>query len=782
MTEQNVSRRSLPGRLYARLEGLVLRLLAYFEESELGLSRLLVILGGTFALRNILEALAAGSQLYYPAAYFVHFPLAYLPGIVLIPLVLAALSGERVEKTTRLLVLAWTLTILPPLLEIILGNTGAKISYFPIQPGRFWWSVANYFNPSVSFPGATAGVRIEAAVGVVLGAYYIYLKRRKIWLALVSVPVIFMVMVSVFSLPYLFHQLLRACGSTIPNVAVLFGSRGLALRPWLDLSDYSTALFDLLYLTPLLALWLLVYNRRKLGRLARWAFRWQTGGYALVAGLGAWLGYQAVAAGAPLTNPLDWMAVLGGVLAVFHAALGLRLLLPGDAAGDKPAAEDPSDPATLTRRERRNAGAVCLLLAVGYAGTVNYYLLGALAVFAALQAFLHLRPLNLRRLWPLSGLFVGASLLAALAVGLAVFIGGAVTTALPAGLFSGALLIGVLGSWLLERRDEALLGSSLPAGLRRWLTALLPGLGLAATALLTTALWSRVALGALGVGLAALLLSRRVEPRRLGGVWTLAVLLVIAGRLGDGGEVLEFDGLPPNPQALAAADAAADFERNDLHDHALLEWRRAVESGDERAQALGPLAFNLRRLGRLEEAEAVLERSVELYPAHAPALVDLAALKLALGKRDSGEELYQRALELNPRLVQARIGLGRLALEDALAARERGDATAADAALAAAEEYAATARELAPDNGAAAGLLAMVYELSGRYQAAYELWLERVHRAPLDAGARLSLARLSLLLERPTEAAEHLEAARELDPALPIPPELRSQSSVGGLE
>ncbi|MBD3400785.1 MAG: hypothetical protein GF399_10705 [Candidatus Coatesbacteria bacterium] len=782
MTERNVSRRSLPGRLYARLEGLVLRLLAYFEDSELGLGKLLVILGGTFALRNILEALAAGSQLYYPAAYFVHFPLAYLPGIVLIPLVLAVLSGERVEKTTRLLVLAWTLTILPPLLEIIMGNAGAKISYFPIQPGRFWWSVANYFNPTVSFPGATAGVRIEAAVGVVLGAYYIYLKRRKVWLALVSVPVIFMVMVSVFSLPYLFHQLLRACGSTIPNVAVLFGSRGLALRPWLDLSDYSTALFDLLYLTPLLALWLLVYNRRKLGRLARWAFRWQTGGYALVAGLGTWLGYRAVAVGAPLSNPLDWMAVLGGVLAVFHAALGLRLLLPGDAAGSKPTDDDPADPAALTRRERRNTGAVCLLLAVGYAGTVNYYLLGALAVFAALQAFLNLRPLNLHRLWPLSGLFVGASLLAALAVGLAVFIGGAVTTALPAGLFSGTLLIGVLGSWLLERRDEALLGSSLPAGLRRWLTALLPGLGLAAAALLTTALWSRVALVALGVGLTALLLSRRVEPRRLGGVWALTVLLVIAGRLGDGGEVLDFDGLPANPQALAAADAAADFERNDLHDHALLEWRRAVESGDERARVLGPLAFNLRRLGRFEEAEAVLERSVELYPAHAPALVDLAALKLALGKRDSGRSLYQRALELNPRLVQPRIGLGRLALEDALAARERGDSSAAEDALATAEEYAVTARELATDNGAAAGLLAMVYELSGRYRAAYELWLERVHRAPLDAGARLSLARLSLLLERPVEAAEHLEAARELDPALPIPPELRSLPAVGGLE
>ena len=774
MTTETVSRPNPLRRAYRWVESLVLRLLGYFEDSEFGLGRILVILASTFALRNILEALAAGSQLYYPAAYFVHFPLAYLPGIVLIPLVLAALSGERVEKTTRLLVLAWTLTILPPLIEIIMGNTGARISYFPIQPGRFWWSVANYFNPTVSFPGATAGVRLEAAVGVILGAYYVYLKRRKVWTAMVSVPVIFMVMVSVFSLPYLFHQVLRAFGSEIPNVAALFGTRGLALRPWFDLSDYSTALFDLLYLTPLLALWLLVYNRRKLGRLARWAFHWETGGYALVAALGVWLGYGAVAGGALLDNPLDWMAMLAAVLAVFHAALGLRLLLPKDAAGNKPVDDDPDNPATLTERERRNSGAVCLLLAAGYAGTVNYYLLGALVVFLALLSFLHFRPLNLRRFWPLSGLFIGGSLIAALSVGLAVFIGGAVTTAPPAGLYVGTLLIALLGSWLYERHEEALLGNTLPAGLRRLATAILPGLGVAAAALFTSALWSMIALVALGIGLTVLLLVRKTTPKGVGAVWAAAVLLVVAGRLDDGARPVEFDNLPLNPQSMAAADAATDFERNGLHEHAMLEWRRAVESGDERAQILGPLAFNLRMLGRFEEAEAVLERSVALHPDHAPAIVDLAALEVALGERVRGRELYLRALDLNPALIQPRIGLSRMALEDALNARQNGDEAAAANALELAEEYATTARELDPASDSAAAMLATVYEMTGRYQEAYDLWLERSLRAPLDAGARLSLARLCVLLERPDEATEHLEAARELEPLMQVPPQLEN--------
>jgi Flp pilus assembly protein TadD len=756
-------------RAYRWVEQRVVRLLDYFESAPVTLGRALALLAAVFAFRNIFEALAAGASLYYPAAFFVHFPLAYLPGIVLIPLILAALSGERVERVTKVLVVAWALTVLPPLFELVVGHAGARISYLPIQPGRFWWSVANYFNPGVEFEGATAGVRLEGALGVLLGGYYVYLKRRKVWVALVSLPVIFFVMVNVFSLPYIFHHLLRVCGSDIPNVAVLFGTRGLVLRPALDLSDYSTALTDLLYLTPLLALWLLVYGRKKLGEVARWAFRLDTGGYALATAVGLYLGYRAVGAGLPLDNPLDWMAMLGAVLAVFHAALGIRMLLPGDSPGDGPA--DVED-GPLTDRERRNVGAVCLLLALGYAGTVNYYLLGTLAVFAAAQAFLFLRPLNLRRVWPLSGLFIGVSVVAALGVGLAAFIGGAVTTALPGALTWGVLVVAVLASGVLELRPEALLGGLAKKG-RRVLAALTAGAGVIVAVLLPLPLWSRVALGVLGVGLAVLILTRGGMPRWAHLIWPVGALVVLAGRLSTGEEPASFKDLPPNPVAVAALDEAVDFERNNLYAHAALEYARAVEAGDERAQVLGPLAFNLRRTGRLEAAEAVLERSVALHPEHAPALVDLAATKVALGKVAEGERLYLRALGLWPDLVQPRVALGRLALDRGLFYRGRGESELADESLAEALDWARGAYDLAPDDDAAAGLLAAVLEELGDYAGAYALWEERAHAAPLDAGACIALARLAHAMGRDDEARGWLDEALSLDPACEIPAGLR---------
>jgi tetratricopeptide (TPR) repeat protein len=758
-------------RAYRWVEDRIVRLLDYFERAPVTLGRALAILAAVFAFRNVFEALAAGAPLYYPAAFLVHFPLAYLPGIVLVPLVLAALSGERVERVTKVLVVAWALTVLPPLFELIAGHAGARISYLPIQPGRFWWSVANYFNPGVEFEGATAGVRLEGALGVILGGYYVYLKRKRVWIALASLPVIFLVMVNVFSLPYIFHHILRAFGSEVPHVAALFGTRGLVLRPVLDLSDYSTALLDLLYLTPLLALWLLVYGRKKLKEVARWAFRLDTGGYALAAGVGLWLGWRAVGAGLPLTNPLDWMAMLGVVLTVFHAALGIRMLLPKDSPGDKPVDVEKGP---LTDRERRNVGAVCLLLAVGYAGTVNYYLLGTLAVFAAAQAFLHLRPLNLRRVWPLSGALIGASVVAALATGLAAFIGGAVTTALPGPLTWGVLAVSVLGAGVLELRSEALLGGLLKDKGRRVFAAVTASLGVFIVILLPQPLWSRIALAVLGIGLAVVLLAAGEKtPRYAYLVWPAAVAVVLWGRTSTGEEPFAFNDLPPNPVAVAALDEAADFERNNLYAHAALEYARAVETGDERARVLGPLAFNLRQTGRLAEAEAVLERSVALHPEHAPALVDLAAAKAALGKTAEGERLYRRALRLWPHLVQPRVALGWLALDRAAYFRGLGEDDPAKASLEEALRWAEGAYLLDPSSDSAAGLLATVYEERGDFAGAYKLWRKRAHASPLDPNARVALARLAREMGKDDEARGWLEEALELDPGYALPPGLQ---------
>lgn len=98
------------------------------------------------------------------------------------------------------------------------------------------------------------------------------------------------------------------------------------------------------------------------------------------------------------------------------------------------------------------------------------------------------------------------------------------------------------------------------------------------------------------------------------------------------------------------------FERNDAQ--AAL---RAVR-GSRTAGAAPKLweAQALRRLGRLEEAEAPLRAALEAEPDHAVALAELGALCAARGDYTEARRLLGRALALEPDLDSARHNLARV--------------------------------------------------------------------------------------------------------------------------
>jgi predicted O-linked N-acetylglucosamine transferase (SPINDLY family) len=104
-------------------------------------------------------------------------------------------------------------------------------------------------------------------------------------------------------------------------------------------------------------------------------------------------------------------------------------------------------------------------------------------------------------------------------------------------------------------------------------------------------------------------------------------------------------------------------------------FRRAVgaEGGDRDLEALVGLAATLRRLGRGDEALALLRRAVDLAPDNASAWLNLAGVLAEAGSPDAAAA-WRRAAELNPGSMEAQQGLA-----EALAAK--GDADAARAVL-----------------------------------------------------------------------------------------------------
>ncbi len=78
-----------------------------------------------------------------------------------------------------------------------------------------------------------------------------------------------------------------------------------------------------------------------------------------------------------------------------------------------------------------------------------------------------------------------------------------------------------------------------------------------------------------------------------------------------------------------------------------------------RARMLEKLALIYQGMGKLRDAERVLEEAIELSEKHARStfLTNLAHIKYELGKYDEAETMYRRLLRRSPHLVSARVRL-----------------------------------------------------------------------------------------------------------------------------
>lgn len=149
---------------------LILRAVDWTSSIEASGAQLAGLFAATVILRNLLESISAG--LLFPSSAFVfHFPIAYVFPMLGLTALLHVLSGYPLRRLLQLMVFAWTLTLLPPLLDFLLGSSSA-IGYFPLDRSNASFFLLNFFNPAVELQGTTAGIRIEAAIGCILAGLF----------------------------------------------------------------------------------------------------------------------------------------------------------------------------------------------------------------------------------------------------------------------------------------------------------------------------------------------------------------------------------------------------------------------------------------------------------------------------------------------------------------------------------------------------------------------------------------------------------------------------------
>jgi tetratricopeptide (TPR) repeat protein len=719
----------------------VLKLAEKVEAMPITLGRWLLILGAIIVLRHFLEQLSGQQKTLYFLSYFLHYPLAYIAPLIALAIVLSAFSRERIERVTRLMLFAWLLTLLPPLIDILRAHSTESpelIGYLIPRSGTLSGAFFNLLNPGYhQFQGATAGIRIEAGLGCLLGAYYVHLKTRSLLRSLLAFATIYVTMFFFFTLPVIVLAVSRVMGGDAANVYQLFFARASVHRAFANatpfaLSDMSNALVDLLVLAPLLIVWYRMYDRARFGVLRRLfdvpvvTFHLLSTLAGLLLGARLLMGSRGLQA---IAHPFDVISIVGilaSSLFVAVAASALREL------------HEPAPGPSEAERERLlTLGLFAFSFASLLALSVSYVAVTYVLSMMAVYYFYYVRPLRLARFTPLSGLAIGAVALFSVTLGFAAYAGGSASLWLPKPAVAACLLVplfGFLARDIWASRTESVrwdLAAVLGPKRARFVAAgglivagLLPALLLRQPTLLIP--------GA-AAGIAGAFAVVALRPSRIPGTLTLVGAAALLVGLGMGAA---------SAPALSAGLNTTDFSRVTRRSGEFEMFDREGATEEQRLLADG---IDLFRRGDYEGSIEAFRQVTEMDPENTQAFVSVGSAYMRMNRLSEAGRAFRRALSLEPDNAQAHVGLAQV---DKLA----GDP---DAALAELD----LAVEADPQNADAYYTRAIIYGELGDLQKEMDALTKTVSIDPRNSMAQSRLADIYLANEMFPEAISALKAA-----------------------
>ncbi|MCU0222947.1 MAG: tetratricopeptide repeat protein [Acidobacteria bacterium] len=616
------------------------------EELPIGPGALAATLAGIIAVRNVLEIVIAKNPVFFGLAAFVHYPLAYVAPFFALTLVLALWAGVASARVARLMLMAWLLTLLPPIADLVLHRThdAPTIGYLHADPSELGWVWAHFFDPTASFVGTTPGIRIEILAAVLLAFVYILLRSRSWWRALLGALTVYPASMFFLSLPVLVHGLFRFWNPSLTRTDLLWGE-ALLKRMDRDTSPDSVALMWLgLTMAGLVAAWWLS-ERRPLEP--------------------AWLRGRGGTSAAPGMVPLLVASMAAGTLvALFlHLPLGQALLVaPYDALAVPAALLSVALLASAVLRADAGGAFRGALLVVGGAIAAG---LGRSVAVPLLAAVLPLVVLTAGWVpqWMRRGaaIAVGAvTAMAAVGAGYALVVGREALARVPSDLLVLGLLAGAAAG--------ALLGGGSPAP--AWRRALLIGLALGLGGLLLAGpvLGGVGLLAGAAVGALAGWAESGLEPARRG-LWTgllagIALLVVARGAVAVPATT---DPLKAEARCVARLHVIRAQEHEEKKEwlNARPQYLEALKCDENQVDALRGLALGMlaNEEGRTDRAIELLEKAAKLAPGSAVELSNLASAYIQAGRPADALPLLDRAVTLDPRDPNALFNRAR-ALED----------------------------------------------------------------------------------------------------------------------
>ncbi len=647
---------SLIGSAWTWFLGLIDRV----ERAPWGPGQVFAVLVGVIALRNLLEVAVAQNPVFNGLAAFVHYPLAYVGPFLSLTLVLAFWGRVAPSRVAKLMILAWLLTLSPPLVDMIFDHhpETPTIGYLQIDPVDLPFVLVRFFDLSVPLTGTTEGIRIETMAAVLLGALYVAIRARSALRAVAAAATVYLVSLFWFTLPVLVQLAFQAFLPRIGKSDLLRGE-AIVNRLTPDSAADSTGTFWLvLVLAGLALLWRSVerahpgeewFGTTRLAnseRCVSWGIEIALAA-AFFSGFNAvlWLRYHTLAF--PVFAPYDFLAPAG-------ACLGLVLLVR--------ALRD-------VHRAPARAAALALLGTCAAIAAGTPAALGMQAA-AGLLAAVFVLPVDDRARTAVRAVAVSLASMAAFAAGFALVIGRDALARFPPAL---------AGPWLLTGLTIGLTAVAFESPRWRawapWVLVIAPAgaaLLLRAPVLLVVGL----PLGALAAWLVWLArdpASTNTWMRHAGIAATaLATLVIVRAGLSNEGV------RAPIERRFACVARLERLIAGDLLDEGKIDpaktrYRAALSCEPQHIESLRGLGMALAKEGKLTRGIELVEEAAALAPNSARYHGDLSGLYLAAGRPADALAAAERTLALDPRSLLALFNRAR-------AHEELGDRAAAIAA------------------------------------------------------------------------------------------------------
>lgn len=630
------------GRPKSRILGMA----EWVEGLHVSLGRWLLLLGAIVVLRHFLEQASTQSKTLYFLSYFIHYPLAYIAPLLALSVVLSVLAREHVERVTRLMLFAWLLTLLPPLVDIVVhrGTEAPELIGYLIPHGSSLGAAfLNLLNPAYkSFQGTTTGIRVEAGLGCILGAFYVFLKTRNAARTALAFVAVYVTMFFFFALPSISLTIVRLFGAEVENVYLFLFAKASVHRAFVNatpfaVSDLSNALIDLIVIAPLLAVWYRLYDANRFRALIGRIDPVQTGLHLAATLGGAAIGARLLFGSTGLfsvTHPFDVIALIGIAAASIFTAL---------TAGGLRAIHERTDGTAEETAELRTQTVFCFSFACLFAVSVSYvsltYVLAALAAWYLYYA----RPFRLERFPLLSGFTAGAAILFTFSLGFSAYAGASASLWMPGSITALCLFIPTLAFLARDvwspTTDRWSLASMLPgdrdrtaAGAAVFVASLLPGAFLAMPSLLVPG-------AVVGVG-AFFLIARGRRERVPVGLAGLAAVLVLAGCL------MGACGAPILREQLALRGFEEVGRKSGM-------FSLSQDAGDGMQQGL-----SLFESGDYEEAAEAFRTALEKDPENVDAYLSIGSAYLRLERLSEAARSFRKAIDLAPDNPRGHLGLG----------------------------------------------------------------------------------------------------------------------------